>query len=91
MRYLIALLAILLLAAQLKIWVGEDGLMEYRQLTSALEASRQEGDRLLRINHKIQSELEDLQSGTQTIAQKARQSLGMMQEDETFIRIVDLR
>jgi cell division protein FtsB len=87
-RLLIAVLIVLLIVLQYKLWMGKGGYMEVRQLESELTVQRAENDKLLIRNRALQAEVEDLKKGLAAIEERAREELGMIQEGETFFQIV---
>ena len=89
MRLAIAVLLVVLVALQYRMWVAEDGLAEVRRLEAALAAQRDENARLAERNARLSAELQDLKNGLAAVEERARSELGMIGRDETFYQIVD--
>lgn len=86
------LLALLLLVAvwlQLKLWRGDGGLPQVEALQARVEAQRQENARLQQRNDALQAEVEDLKSGAAAVEDRARSELGMVRPGEVFYRVVE--
>ncbi|GLR63714.1 cell division protein FtsB [Marinospirillum insulare] len=87
-RILSVLVILLLLITQYRLWWGENGLLEYWQtkaLVSDLEATNQ---KLQKRNARLNAEVEDLKSGLDAVAERARFDLGMIGKDETFFWLI---
>jgi cell division protein FtsB len=84
-----ALLLVLLIALQAKLWWGEGNLHEARELRQRVAAQRVENDRLQLRNDALSSEVEDLKSGEAAVEERARSELGMVKPGETFYRVVE--
>lgn len=89
MKIVIAVLLLLLVALQIQLWLGSDGLSEVRRLEAALEAQREENARLEARNRRLTAELHDLKEGVEAVEERARRELGMIGRDETFYQFVD--
>ncbi|MET0050993.1 MAG: cell division protein FtsB [Candidatus Thiodiazotropha sp.] len=88
MRIVIALLLVLLLFLQYRLWVGEGSLAEVSNLKVEIEGLQQELVGLRKRNRALQAEVEDLRSGKAAIEERARSELGMIKEGETFYQVV---
>lgn len=89
MRILLAILVVLLLALQYKLWFGDGGLLKVRELQEAVEAQQQENAALRERNGALAAEVKDLKTGTAAIEERARTELGMVKEGETFYQVVE--
>ncbi|MDD3519049.1 MAG: cell division protein FtsB [Chromatiales bacterium] len=90
MNWLAALLAVLTLILQFKLWAGEGSLAEAWRFRQAVEAQRAENDQLRVRNQALEAEVLDLKTGLAAIEDRARGELGMVREGEVFFQIVDL-
>ena len=89
MRPLIAILLVLVVLVQYRIWVGKDSLVDVWQLEQAVAAQREE-NRLLRMrNQQLLAEVRDLKNGLAAVEARAREELGMVRKDETLYRFTD--
>ena len=89
MRWLIALLVLLLLVLQYRLWFGENGARQVMALQARVAEQEAENRRLSERNDALAAEVEDLKSGLVAIEERARAELGMIQEGETFHQVVD--
>lgn len=86
MRILIAVLLILLVAAQLRFWQEVGDVQELRQqLEQQLEANAE----LQARNDALAAEVDDLRQGQAAIEERARSELGLIRDGEDFFLVVD--
>jgi len=85
----IALFVLLAIALQAKLWWGDGGLGEARELERRVAEQRQENARLQQRNDALEAEVEDLKSGEAAIEDRARSELGMIRPGEVFYRVVE--
>ena len=88
MRILLAVLLLLLLALQYKLWFGEGGYRDVQRLALRVEEQARENEVLAQRNRELQAEVEDLRQGLEAIEERARSELGMIKEDEEFYQVV---
>ena len=88
MRLLIAVLLIILLLLQYRLWVGEGSLAEVSNLQREIDQQQQEMARLKMRNQALQAEVEGLRSGLGAIEERARSELGMVKEGEIFYQVI---
>ena len=88
MRILLAVLILLLLLLQYKLWVGEGGFADIRRLEQKVAEQIQENAQLEQRNRELQAEVEDLREGYEAIEERARNELGMIREGEEFYQVV---
>ncbi|MEJ2455957.1 MAG: cell division protein FtsB [Candidatus Thiodiazotropha sp.] len=88
MRLLIALLLLLLIVLQYRLWVGPGSLAEVNNLKQEIAQLREELVGLRERNSALQAEVEDLRSGQSAIEERARSELGMIKEGETFYQVI---
>ncbi|KAA2285766.1 cell division protein FtsB [Arenimonas fontis] len=84
-----ALLLLVLVALQAKLWWGEGGMAEVEALQERVDEQRRENARLKQRNDALSAEVEDLKSGEAAIEERARSELGMIRPGETFYRVVE--
>jgi cell division protein FtsB len=89
MKALLAGLVIVLLILQWRLWAGEGGVSELRQLEEQLMAQQSENEALRLRNQMLESEVLDLKTGLEAIEERARSDLGMTREDEIFYRVIE--
>ncbi|WP_305881930.1 septum formation initiator family protein [Endozoicomonas sp. SCSIO W0465] len=85
----LALLTLLLVYLQTRLWIGEGSMAELLTHKDNLERFRLENERLYQRNRLLAKEVVELQQGMETVEERARQELGMIRSDETFFLIYD--
>jgi len=88
MRALLAILLLILVLLQLKMWFGEGGYRDVQRLAQRVEEQAQENESLAQRNRELQAEVEDLRQGLEAIEERARSELGMIKENEEFYQVV---
>ncbi|MCU7904704.1 MAG: cell division protein FtsB [Candidatus Thiodiazotropha sp. (ex Epidulcina cf. delphinae)] len=88
MRIVIAVLILLLLLLQYRLWVGEGSLAEVSNLEHEIRQLKEELVGLRERNRTLQAEVEDLRSGQAAIEERARSELGMIKEGEMFYQVI---
>jgi len=88
MKILIAVLILMLIGLQYKLWFGDGSLSEVVQLTRELEIQRQRLSELAERNKILEAQVLDLQNGLDAFEEKARNDLGMIKQGETFIQLI---
>lgn len=83
-----AVLAVMLVALQWRLWVSDDGLRSRAKLREQVEVARAENQQLAVRNAELDAEVQDLKSGLAAIETRARTTLGMIKPDETFFLVV---
>ena len=88
MRSLLAILLVVLIALQVKMWFGEGGYRDVKRLAVRVEEQARENEVLALRNRELQAEVEDLRQGLQAVEERARSELGMVKENEEFYQVV---
>jgi len=91
MRILLALLLVVLVALQFKMWFGEGGYRDVQRLAQRVEQQARENEELAQRNRELQAEVEDLRQGLDAIEERARSELGLIKNDEEFYQVVPER
>ena len=89
MRYVFAVLVVMLVALQYRLWFAEGGMRDASRLRDSLARQQEEIVRLKERNQILQAEVIDLKSGLQAVEESARSELGMIKEGETFFRVIE--
>jgi cell division protein FtsB len=87
-RILIAILLLVLVLLQFKLWFGEGGFTEVQRLEDRVAAQIEENEELQRRNSELQAEVEDLRERLDAVEERARNELGLIKEDEEFYQVV---
>lgn len=88
MKWFIAILAVLVLVLQYRIWIARDGVREVLQLRDAVAAQRSENERLQERNRQLAAEVRDLKQGFAALEEQARSELGLIASSETYYQVV---
>ena len=88
MKFLVGLLAVVLVLLQYRLWLSENGVRESVHLRAAVAAQRAENEELSRRNAQLAAEVIDLRKGTAALEERARNDLGMIGRAETFYQVV---
>jgi cell division protein FtsB len=89
MKYLAAVLLILLVLLQYRLWFGQGGMREVGRLRAEIAAQQDENATLRERNRTLAAEVQDLKKGTVAIEERARTDLGMIGKSETFFQVVN--
>jgi cell division protein FtsB len=89
MKWIIAILTLLLLALQYRLWVGEGSLAHVSSLKQELAEQRKKNDELRARNAMLDARVRELKEGLDSVEELARDQLGMTREDETFFLVID--
>src|ERR1700756_1249858 len=88
MRLVTAVLIVLLALIQYPLWWGHGGWLRVHELQQQLAQQLQKNaDSKLR-NERIEGEVQDLQSGTAAVEERARYEMGMVKDGEVFVQFV---
>jgi len=89
MKWLMAILILLLLGLQYRLWIGEGSIAHRIELQKKIEQQQAENTLLKSRNERLALEIEALKNGTAGVEERAREELGLVKEDETFFMIID--
>ncbi len=89
MKWIAAILLIMLLALQYRLWVGQGSLAEVSRLQHSIEQKQASNAILRERNNALDAEVQDLKQGVDAIEERARSELGMIKKDETFFQIIN--
>ncbi|MDH3221609.1 MAG: cell division protein FtsB [Gammaproteobacteria bacterium] len=88
MKILLAVLFVILIGLQYKLWLGDGSLSEIVQLSRELEIQKKKLRELEERNKILEAQVLDLQNGLDAFEEKARNDLGMIKQGETFIQLI---
>jgi len=89
MRILVAILLLLFVVLQYDLWVGDGSLATVWHLHQEVDKQKQKNQELDVRNKALEAEVQDLKKGMDAVEERARNELGMIKKDETFIQVVD--
>jgi cell division protein FtsB len=87
MRFLMVVLAVVLVLLQARLWLSNGGLREVWHLEGEVARRSEDNARLAARNSALEAEVRDLRQGTAAAEERARTELGMIHENETFYQI----
>lgn len=88
MRSLLAILLVLLVMLQVKLWLGDGGYRDVQRLRERVAEQERENAELQARNDLLRAEVEDLREGLEAVEERARSELGMIREGEEFYLVV---
>jgi cell division protein FtsB len=88
MRIIAAVLLVLVLALQYRLWVSDGGMREVWRLRDEVAAQQAENEKLKERNRTLVAEVQDLKQGKTAIEERARTDLGMVRSDESFYQVM---
>jgi len=86
-RLLPAALIALLLILQGQIWLGKGSVPTVINLEYKIQEQNELNAKAKRINGQLNSEVNDLKEGLNTVEERARHELGMVKANEIFVQI----
>ncbi|PIQ02756.1 MAG: septum formation initiator [Piscirickettsiaceae bacterium CG_4_9_14_3_um_filter_43_564] len=90
MKAFMLALAIIIFILQIRLLSSDGGIGEWVSLQSKLDDLQTEIEALEKRNALLKKEVTALQSSPKAIETLARQKLGMIAEDEVFIKVIEL-
>jgi cell division protein FtsB len=88
MRILLAILIVLLVLLQAKLWLGDGGYRDVQRLKERVTQQEDENAELRARNDLLRAEVEDLREGLDAVEERARSELGMIREGVEFYLVV---
>ena len=89
MKTIIAVLIILLLVLQYKLWFGKGSVPDIKNNEQQIALKQQENQQLQKRNNAMASEIKELKQGKTAAQERARHDLGMVKKDETYYQFVN--
>jgi len=88
MRIIAAVLLVLVLTLQYRLWVSDSGMREVWRLRGEVATQQGENEQLQQRNRTLAAEVQDLKKGKVAIEERARTDLGMVGNNETFYQVM---
>ncbi len=89
MKILVAIIILLIIHFQYRLWLGDGSLKETRGYQQRLVELKKLGEEKRQRNAKLMAEVMDLQNGKEAIEERAREDLGMIRPEETFFQVIE--
>ena len=87
MRFLMAVLVVVVALLQARLWISNGGLREMWRLETEVARRVDDNSRLAARNSALEAEVQDLKQGLAAAEERARTELGMIHSGETFYQI----
>jgi cell division protein FtsB len=84
LKWLAIVLTLLIALLQFRLWLGEGGLRELREVRQRVDVLEAENKPLRDRNARLAAEVVDLKTGLDAIEERARSDIGMVRTDEQF-------
>lgn len=88
MRVFTAILLIILILLQHRLWFGKNSVPDYFSLEREVARQTLANAQLKNRNKLLFADTDDLKLGGEAVEERARNELGMIKEGETFFRII---
>lgn len=88
LKWLALILIALLIALQIKLWVGDGGMRDLRAIRGRLSTQQAENAKLKQRNETLHADVEDLKQGRDAVEARARSQLGLIKPGEVFYQVV---
>ncbi len=89
MKIIIAIIILLIVHFQYRIWVGDGSVAEIDAYQQRLNDLKKQAEEKRQRNEALYAEVLDLRKGQEAIEERARDELGMIKEDETFFHVLE--
>jgi cell division protein FtsB len=89
LKLIVAILFVLLIWLQYKLWLGDGGIPEVLELEQEIETVQAEVNTLQERNKALGAEVMDLKKGIEAIEERARSEMGMIKKDEIYYQVID--
>jgi cell division protein FtsB len=89
MRVIIAIIILLIIHLQYRIWVGDGSFAQIDAYQLRLDELKKQAEEKRQRNEALYAEVLDLRKGQEAIEERARDELGMIKEDETFFHVLE--
>ena len=86
---LIAILILLIIQLQYRLWLGDGSRLEVQEYQQQLDVLTKEAMEKKERNEALYAEVLDLRKGEEAIEERARYELGMIKENETFFQVIE--
>lgn len=88
MKWLWAVLGIVIVCLQVRLWAGEGSFAQVWQLNQQIEAQQKANSKLIARNERLFAEVRNLRQPEGALEERARTNMGLIREGETFFLVV---
>jgi cell division protein FtsB len=89
MKYFVAIIILLIVHLQYRIWLGDGSIAEIRAYQQRLDDLKKVAEEKKQRNQALYAEVLDLRKGQEAVEERARNELGMIKPDETFFQVLE--
>lgn len=89
MKVLIAIIILLIIHFQYRIWLGDGSVEQINGYQLRLDDLKKQVEEKKERNEALYAEVLDLRKGQEAIEERAREELGMIKENETFFYVLE--
>ncbi|MEQ1546590.1 cell division protein FtsB [Methyloglobulus sp.] len=89
MKILIAIIMLLIIHLQYRLWVGDGSVFQIKEYQARLDVLKEKTKEKKERNDALYAEVLDLRKGQEAIEERARDELGMIKENETFFQVIE--
>ncbi len=82
-------MVVLFVLMQYKLWFGEGSVREGLELGRSIETQQMKNEQARQRNEVLAADVAELKTGLESVEERARNELGMVKKDETFIHILE--
>lgn len=90
LRWLALILIAMLIALQVKLWIGDGGMRDLEAIRARVATQQAENAKLKQRNDALHADVEDLKHGQDAVEARARSQLGLIKPGEVFYQVVQL-
>lgn len=87
-RWLGLLLLIMLIALQVKLWIGDGGMRNIHSLRQSVSEQKAQNGELEKRNQALAADVADLKRGKKAVEARARNNLGLIKPGEVFYQVI---
>ena len=87
LRIATAILAVLFVLLQVKLWLSDSGWPQVLTLDEAVTTQTDKNARMTFRNRALEAEVRDLKQGLDAVEERARSDLGMVGRNETYYQV----
>lgn len=88
MKFISAILIVLLCLLQYRLWLGKNSIPDYLEIQKQVAEQSKQNANLRQRNNLLMADISDLKMGIEAIEERARNELGLIKQGETFYRIL---
>ncbi len=89
MKVIWAIMVVLILLLQVRLWVGEGSFAQVWALEQSIAEQKSENRDLATRNERLYAEVRNLRNEQGAVEERARMNLGLIREDETFFLVLE--